>query len=141
MHYFACFNYANDGITVTFPDIPEAITCEKTENAAMIMAEDVLLSCVEIYFEEGWPFPLARQEKASERAVYLPESVYARILHNTLLEKGVSKTQLAQFLNITPPEVDRIFELHHKTPSVLLNRALTLLDFPLPLFNLNNLKR
>jgi hicB family toxin-antitoxin system, antitoxin component len=135
MHYFACFNYANDGITVTFPDIPEAITCEKTENAAMIMAEDVLLSCVEIYFEEGWPFPLTRQEKAGERAVYLPESVYARILlHNTLLEKGVSKTQLAQFLNITPPEVDRIFELHHKTSSVLLNRALTFLDCSLTPF-------
>ncbi len=132
MHYFACFNYANDGITVTFPDIPEAITCEKTENAAMIMAEDVLLSCVEIYFEKGWSFPLMQQGETGEKAVYLPESVYTKIvLHNNLLEKGVSRTQLAQFLNITPPAVDRIFELHHKTSSVLLNRALTLFKCPL----------
>jgi hicB family toxin-antitoxin system, antitoxin component len=142
VHYFACFTHADDGITVTFPDIPEAITCGQTDRAAMIMAEDVLLSCVEIYFMKGWPFPLVREKKIGEKAVYLPEFVYAKILlHNTLLEKGVSKTQLAQLLDTTLSEVARIFELHHKTPSVLLNRALTLLDFPLPLFNLNNLKR
>ena len=132
MHYFACFNHADDGITVTFPDIPEAITCGQTENAAMVMAEDVLLSCVEIYFEKGWPFPLMRQGKTGEKAVYLPESVYAKILlHNALLEKGISKTQFAQLLDTTLSEVDRIFEPHRKTSSVLLNRALTLFKCPL----------
>ena len=89
----------------------------------------ILLSCVEIYFEKGWSFPLMRQGKTGEKAVYLPESVYAKILlHNALLEKDISKTQLAQLLDTTSSEVDRIFELRHKTSSVLLNRALNLLE-------------
>ena len=134
MYYFAKFYHANDGITVTFPDIPEGITCGQTEKVAMEMAEDVLLSCVEIYFEEGWPFPLAREGKPGEKAVYIPESVYAKILlHNTLLEKGASKAQLARLLETNPPEVQRFFDVRRKTRIDTLGRALALLGRPLHL--------
>jgi len=134
MYYFAHFDYADDGITVTFPDIPEGITCGQSEEAAMAMAEDVLLSCVEIYFEEGWLFPLAREGKTGEKAVYMPESVYAKILlHNTLLEQGASKAQLARLLETNPPEVQRFFDVRRKTRIDTLGRALALLGRPLHL--------
>lgn len=134
MYYFAHFDYVDDGITVTFPDIPEGITCGQSEEAAMAMAEDVLLSCVEIYFEEGWLFPLAREGKTGEKAVYMPESVYAKILlHNTLLEQGTSKAQLARLLETNPPEVQRFFDVRRKTRIDTLGRALALLGRPLHL--------
>lgn len=134
MFYYAHFDYADDGITVTFPDIPEAITCGHSDAEAMEMAEDVLLSCVDIYFDEGWKFPLARKGKAGEKAVYMPESVYAKILlHNTLLETGKSKADLARLLNTNPPEVQRIFDVRRKTRIDTLAQALTLLGRPLHL--------
>lgn len=134
MFYYAHFDCADDGITVTFPDIPEAITCGHSEAEALAMAEDVLLSCVEIYFDNGWPFPLAREGKDGEKAVYMPESVYAKILlHNTLLEKGESKAHLARLLDTNPPEVQRIFDVRRKTRIDTLGRALAVLGRPLHL--------
>ena len=83
MLYYANFNYADDDITVTFPDIPEAITCGQTTAEALEMAEDVLLCAVEVYFDDNRPFPLARADKEGETAVNLPDTVYAKVLlHN-----------------------------------------------------------
>ena len=128
MYYYAHFDHAADGITVTFPDIPEAITCAQTDAKAMVMAEDALLTCVELYFEDGRPF------REGETAVYLPETVYAKILlHNTLLEKGESKANLARLLDTQPPEVQRILNVRHKTRIDTLGRALAALGRPLHL--------
>lgn len=38
----ALFEYADDGITVTFPDLPGCITCGVTEEEALVMAKDAL---------------------------------------------------------------------------------------------------
>lgn len=40
--YYAIFEYAEDGISVTFPDIPNAITCGFNKRHAKKMAKDVL---------------------------------------------------------------------------------------------------
>lgn len=40
--YEALFEYADDGITVTFPDLPGCITCGVTEEEALVMAKDAL---------------------------------------------------------------------------------------------------
>lgn len=59
MYYPAKFVKEDNGYTVTFRDIPEAITCGADMPEAMEMAEDVLLSSVEIYFDMDKNFPLA----------------------------------------------------------------------------------
>lgn len=40
--YPAIFDYAEDGITITFPDLPGCISCAKTEEEALFMAKDAL---------------------------------------------------------------------------------------------------
>lgn len=40
--YYANFDYADDGINVTFPDVPKAFTCGFTKRNAKKMARDVL---------------------------------------------------------------------------------------------------
>lgn len=40
--YNAIFEYADDGINITFPDIPEAITCAYSKNEAIKMAKEAL---------------------------------------------------------------------------------------------------
>lgn len=42
IQYDAIFEYANDGINIIFPDIPEAITCAYSKNEAIKMAKEVL---------------------------------------------------------------------------------------------------
>ena len=40
--YYAIFEYAKDGINVTFPDIPNAFTCGFGKRHAKKMSKDVL---------------------------------------------------------------------------------------------------
>ncbi|MCM1227592.1 MAG: type II toxin-antitoxin system HicB family antitoxin [Clostridium sp.] len=40
--YNAIFEYADDGINISFPDIPEAITCAYSKNEAIEMAKESL---------------------------------------------------------------------------------------------------
>lgn len=40
--YNAIFEYAEDGINIRFPDIPEAFTCAYTKKEAIKMAKEVL---------------------------------------------------------------------------------------------------
>ncbi|MEK5096712.1 MULTISPECIES: type II toxin-antitoxin system HicB family antitoxin [Bacillus] len=40
--YPALFDYDNDGITVTFPDLPGCITCGDTDEEALTMAKEAM---------------------------------------------------------------------------------------------------
>ena len=40
--YYAVFEYAGDGINITFPDIPEALTCAYSRKESIKMAKEVL---------------------------------------------------------------------------------------------------
>ena len=40
--YYAIFDYAKDGINVSFPDVPNAFTCGFTKRHAKKMAKEVL---------------------------------------------------------------------------------------------------
>lgn len=38
--YYAIFNFAEDGINVTFPDLPGCITCGDSVDEALLMAKE-----------------------------------------------------------------------------------------------------
>lgn len=42
IRYNALFEYADDGINISFPDIPSAITCAYSRDHAIEMAKEVL---------------------------------------------------------------------------------------------------
>jgi predicted RNase H-like HicB family nuclease len=44
--FVAIFDYSEDGISISFPDIPEAISCAKTTEEALKYAEEVLGLCL-----------------------------------------------------------------------------------------------
>ncbi|WNS45871.1 type II toxin-antitoxin system HicB family antitoxin [Paenibacillus sp. MMS20-IR301] len=50
--YYAKFDLAEDGITVTFPDLPGCITCGYSLEEAILMAEAALLLYLEDVPEE-----------------------------------------------------------------------------------------
>ena len=55
--YPAVFNYADDGISVEFPDLPGCLTCGDTTEEAMKMAKEAMelyLYCLE---KDGDPIP------------------------------------------------------------------------------------
>ncbi|MEK4043345.1 type II toxin-antitoxin system HicB family antitoxin [Paenibacillus sp. FSL H8-0048] len=53
--YYAKFGYAEDGITVTFPDLPGCITCGYSTEEAIQMAKEALALYLEDMIEEDIP--------------------------------------------------------------------------------------
>lgn len=62
IQYYAVFEYADDGINITFPDIPEALSCAFSKNQAIKMSEDALVLALEGRRKCELPKPSKRDE-------------------------------------------------------------------------------
>ena len=64
------------GWTITFPDVPEAITQGDTAEEVAAMAEDALVTALSFYIDQGRPLPRPRpafnRPLASSRRWLLP---------------------------------------------------------------------
>jgi antitoxin HicB len=117
MQYPARFKQAADGgYTVTFRDIPEAITQGDDPEEARAMAADALLTAMDFYFEDMRAVPAPSTVRRGEELIALPPSAWAKIqLLNTMIEQRIRPADLARRLNTTRQEVNRIVDLHHTT--------------------------
>lgn len=112
----------------TFPDIPEAITGAETLEETIELANDVLLSSFDFYFEDKRPVPMPSPVAEGDRFVIVPPSVVAKVLLlNTMLEQKVSQVELAKRMHTRPQEVQRIIDLGHTTKIDRLEAALSVM--------------
>lgn len=126
MFYPAKFEAASEGgYVVTFRDVPEAITQGDSDAEAMAMAEDVLVSAMDFYFEDRRAVPSPSAPIGDERLVELPASVSAKVLLlNALIAENMSNADLARRMGTRPQEVQRIVNLGHATKIDTIARAL-----------------
>src|SRR5260370_9448230 len=88
------------GFTVSFPELPEAITQGENEEEAAAMAEDALVSALSFYTDNAERLP--RPSPAHGRALaYVPPLVAAKLaLHDAMLAAGTSNVALARQLGM-----------------------------------------
>lgn len=116
MQYPASFTPEEGKIVVRFRDIPEAITQGDDEADAVAMAEDVLISAMDFYFDDKRPVPPPSAPKRGDRLIALPLSVTAKVLLlNEMLAQGVGPSELARRMNSLPQYVNRLIDLKHTT--------------------------
>jgi len=105
-----------DEYVVTFPDIPEAITCGSTRAEAIEMAADALLTAMDFYFEDRRAVPSPSPSKTGQVLIELPPSVSAKVLLlNEMVAQGKKPAELARSMSVRPQEVTRLLDLHHAT--------------------------
>lgn len=125
MQYPALITQSNDGYTVTFRDIPEALTCGDTLDDALDMGSDALLTAMDFYFEDRRPVPLPSKKQEAEQYISLPPSVFAKVLLlNEMLKQNISNAELARRLLTRQQEVQRITNIHHTTKIDTIESAL-----------------
>ena len=101
---------------ISFPDIPEALTCGDGEDEAMRYALDALETALDFYFEDGRPIPTPSPRRRGQRWVELPPTVAATVLlHNEMLRQKVRPIDLAKRMGIPRQELTRMLNLRHKT--------------------------
>lgn len=116
MYYPATLTPNGSGFTVSFRDIPEAITEGDSLDEALAMAKDALAVAMEFYSEDNRTVPMPSKAAADEHLVGLPPSVWAKVLLlNEMLAQNVSQAELAKRLGVVPQKVTRLVDLSHTT--------------------------
>lgn len=93
--YPAIFSYADDGISVSFPDLPGCFSCGWTDEEAFRMAKEALgghLWCME-EDEDDIPSPTSMRDillESNERIVLV--EVYMPLIRQAVTSKSVKKT-------------------------------------------------
>ncbi|MFU2132225.1 type II toxin-antitoxin system HicB family antitoxin [Gallibacterium anatis] len=125
MLYPAIFEREESGLySVTFRDIPEAITCGDNYDDALVMAKDALVTAMDFYFEDKRSVPLPSEAKEGEVLIELPLSVATKVmLLNEMIKQNISNVELARRIHVKPQEMQRITDLNHSTKIDTLNRA------------------
>ncbi|MDQ0286612.1 putative RNase H-like HicB family nuclease [Desulfofundulus luciae] len=93
--YPAIFDYADDGISIEFPDLPGCITCGDTEEEALHMAKEALALHLYGMEQEGMAIPepskISQIKAEPNQAIVLIE-VWMPPFRDRMEEKAVKKT-------------------------------------------------
>lgn len=85
MQYPVLITQEETGYTVTFRDIPEALTCGDSLEEARLMALDALITALDFYFETQRPVPMPSEIQKGEELISLPSDITEKILlHNKI---------------------------------------------------------
>ena len=124
--YPARFQAAKEGgFTVTFRDVPEAITEGDTRDEAEAAAADALETALSFYIADRKPLPAPSAPRRGERMVELSALGMAKTaLHEAMLAERVSRADLARRLSCHLEQVARLLDLTHASKFEQLERAL-----------------
>jgi antitoxin HicB len=112
------------GFTVTFPDVPEAITQGDSTEEAAAMAEDALVSALSFYTDHAEPLPRPSSARG-RRVAYVPPLVAAKLaLHDAMLAAGISNVALARQLGTDEKTVRRLRDPLHQSRINQIDAAL-----------------
>lgn len=115
------------GLTVTFPDVPEAITQGDDEADALAMAEEALGLALLTYPRRGLPLPRAAAHEPMDRlnpVAPAPEVAVKLAVLDAFRATGINKSEFARRLGKYEKEVRRILDPSHPTKLNPLSAAL-----------------
>jgi antitoxin HicB len=120
------------GFTVTFRNVPEAITEGDTRDDALLRAEDALESALAMYVAAKEPLPTSSEAEADEVMVPLSALGMAKTaLYEAMREQGAGRAELAHRLRWRLPQVNRVLDLRHPSRMEHLEAALAALGLRL----------
>ncbi len=120
------------GFTVTFRDVPEAITEGDGREEAVLRAEDALEFALAMYIAAKEPLPSQSEPEAGEVMVPLSALGMAKTaLYEAMREQGVGRAELARRLRWHLPQVARLLDLRHGSRMEQVEAALAALGLRL----------
>lgn len=114
-----------DGVSVSFPDIPEALTCGDDRSDALVTA-----LCAYVYGREGIPAPSLVVK--GQELIAVPLVVAAKLaLYSAMRQQGISKTGLARRLGLSEGAVRKLLDPDHRSHIGQVEKALSALGHSL----------
>lgn len=117
-----------DGVTVSFRDLPEAVTCGKDFREALGEAPDCLEEAVATRINHGMDIPAPSEFMAGEVAISVPTQTAAKAaLYLALREAGITKVALAEAMGCSEVQVRRLLDPRHNSRIEAIEQALAVL--------------
>jgi antitoxin HicB len=114
--------------TVTFRDVPEAITWGRGLPDALWQAADCVEEAIAGRLRRGDPIPVPSRPRRGETLIDVPALTAAKAaLYVTMKESGVRVSQLARKLGWEEKEVGRLLDPRHATRLSKIEKALSML--------------
>lgn len=105
----------DEGVLVSFPDIPEALTSGPDREEALAEAADCLLAALGGYIQERRPLPVASPARG-RTVIPLPALISAKLaLYQTMLEQRVTNVDLARRLGTVEGTIRRLLDVDHRS--------------------------
>ena len=116
------------GFTVTFPDLPEAITQGEDRLDTLEQAADCLEEAIAGRIRRGDEIPAPSTTKARQEVVPVPPLMAAKAaLYLTMREARMSNVKLAKQLGCDEKDVRRLLDPRHNSRITALQAALAVL--------------
>jgi antitoxin HicB len=116
------------GLTVRFPDLPEAITSGEDRVEALRQAADCLEDAIAGRIADNLEIPNPSNPRRNQTLIALPAPMAAKAaLYLAIREAGVSNLQLARRLGLHEKEIRRMLDPRHATRLARVQEVLTAL--------------
>ena len=104
------------GYTITFRDIPEAITYGEDEDDALLMALDALETVFAHKIRDNEIIHKPSETLEGEHLVCIPPMIAAKlVIYWEMKQQNVRKSALARRLNWNNPQIERMLDLKHES--------------------------
>ena len=112
------------GWTVTFPDVPEAITEGDAAEEVAAMAEAALVTALSFYTDEGQALPRPSPARDRPLAIVPPLAAAKLALHDAMLAEGVTNVVLGRRLGLDEKAIRRLRDPLHRSHIEQIDAAL-----------------
>lgn len=123
---YPCIVTPDDGgFSVSFPDVPEALTCGDDRAEALALARDALATALAAYVHECWDVPAASAAVNGQALIAVPPVVAAKLaLYTAMRAQGVTNVALAARLGISESAVRKLVNPDHRSHIGHVEKAL-----------------
>ncbi len=113
------------GFSVSFPDLPEALTCGVDRADALAMAEDALAAALGAYVHCGEDIPVPSSFADGQEFIAVPSIVAAKlVLYSAMRGQGITKATLARRLGLSEGAVRKLLNPDHRSHISQVEKAL-----------------
>ncbi len=117
-----------DGVSVYFSDIPEALTCGTDRRDALTQAVDALVTALSAYVYSREDIPVPSPLIKGQELISVPLIVAAKLaLYSTMRTQGITKTALARRLGLSEGAIRKLFDPDHRSHIGQVEKALRVL--------------
>ena len=113
------------GFSVSFPDVPEALTCGDDRAEALAMAEDALTAALSACVQCGEDVSAPSSVADGQELVAVPPIVAAKLaLYSAVRAQGITKVALAARLGVSEGAIRKLLNPDHRSHIHQVEKAL-----------------